>query len=266
MKKLLLVLTLVSANDGFSAVVDFNEYASPTDNELLHNFVTYDTWTQIPNEGVTGGSAFFVGPETGYARFTPTTYRNDVGDSFSVSASFRVLDPSPAIIIRIGFQSSPSPDLFGHEQAFFSGEWSAGQYRLRSFPSGGAMSPSFVPLGGHWYNLGLSVSHVGPGNVFSLYGGIADLGSTGMETPNPLGSATLIIPDPQMGATTSVYPFVAVGLLGNDRPPLVWMDDFRVNSFEIVPEPSIFTFGFLSCLLLYGFRRKLWHPVRALER
>jgi hypothetical protein len=241
----LILATLAGALGARADTVNFDNYTSPTDNDLVNHFNSSST--QSPSGGITGGAVLEPAGTSIYkVNFNPLA-----GLTTSVFFKIEDVDPFPpgGPSGRVGFTGSPTGVLeFFSEQTYFWAEFyndtGLNIFNRDGFPGafntiGTITSPGF----GNWLKITLSESYLGD-NRFNLSASLENYGMTGMEAPTLLIGGSITVTNGLAAADPSV--FAAFG--GS------YYNTTAFDNFEVVPEPGAIHIVALGGLLI-GFLR-----------
>ena len=201
---LLLALALTGRAQAVTETVDFNTYASPTNNDLTTRFLPGNgslptDFTQTATGGITGG-ALVVPPTVreDYLYYC-TTHRNTLNQVLEASICFKyntsLIAPSSAPGgAALFFQGSLNHNwhvLFYQNNLQLR---SYGYGRLVPLPTGTALQ------NGHWYRLTSRLTPLGGAfnDQMTAGGQLDDLGTTGLATPALVVSYTATFADATM--------------------------------------------------------------------
>ena len=244
------IVVLVFVVSARADTVNFDNYISPTDNDLRNHFNSADT--QTTSGGITGGAVQAPGGASIYR----TSFDPLAGLTTSVFFRYEHLSPNPpgGPSGGVGFTGSAASFVWGDGQSLFWAEFASDDRLIilnkdvfpiiRANLIGTTAPPGF----GNWLRISFSELYLG-NNLFELSASVENYGATGMEPPTLLvaGSVTvtnsLAAADPSVFAAFSGYYNVSA-----------------FDNFSVVPEPAtihIIAFGalLLGCMIIKERRR-----------
>ena len=242
------VLPLVTS--AISAEVNFDNYSSSTDNDLVNNFNNPQPYSQATTGGITGGAVIVPGllglpvykvgfeNSAGYQTSLSFLMKYDT----NVNSGLGTGGPS----LRLGFGGTPTSGT-DINLAYFWGEfandgalliWNQGQ-----FSTIGTIS---TPSSGHWLKFTFSEGNLGT-NRFLLSVALDDYGVTGQESPLPLFSSSLVTTNLDAAADSSIF----AGFYGSYH--VSHYDQFSVQQ---VPEPTPWLLAAFGTAIAFVSKRK----------
>jgi hypothetical protein len=259
-----------------ATVIDFNNYLSPTNNDLTNNFsqtgaTTSSPYTQVPTGGVTGGAV--TGSTDGDYRATAvynqSTYDlSTPGATVSLSmdvfynGNLQPLAPGANGVrsFRLGLLGSATSafETVGQPAVYIDGIYSLSLGAMiieeRDQTSGVLISTGTVqtPLSqNHWYQVDATFAN-GGGNQILYTGSFLDLGPNGNAIPIILGTWSWSQENDQMASSNAVY----AGFAGLANGGISLVDNFGIPTSE-TPLPATLPFfaGGLGLIVWTGRRR-----------
>ena len=205
---LLLALAFTGRAQVVTETVDFNTYASPTNNDLTTRFlpgngITATDFTQTPTGGITGGA--LVTPPTVRADFLTycATHRSSLNQLLEVSVCFKY---NASLVAATPGGVSILLDGGDNRNVLIGTANNRVQIQAYSY-----VQSTFFPTGttlqnGHWYRLTARYTPLGGtfNDQVSAQGLLDDLGTSGTATPVRVGAHTATFADAGLVSKTTL--------------------------------------------------------------
>ncbi|HXJ57252.1 MAG TPA: hypothetical protein VNU68_11360 [Verrucomicrobiae bacterium] len=214
--------------------VDFDRYASPSDNDLANHFISYYGLSQVPTGGVTGGAAAGSLAEIttyGFAVLRSHGLRNLPGDNCEVSALFKIVPatfrPSSGASFKLVLGCSTNAAALVDSEPIAARFFGPGD--TFAMPSGynwGSVTST------NWFRLTLNVLNEGQSNRFALSVSLQDHGPTGLAPTGPLLSSVWEVSINPLAKSPVLFPgFYVDGV----RFGQTLVDNFGFNGINYEP-------------------------------
>jgi hypothetical protein len=256
LKHALITISLIITSSANAAFVDFNYYASPSDNDLVNNFNTSgyasNPFTQVQTGGITGGA--LVAPVSGDSNdsinYNQPLY-NSVGATHEASVSFyyddALVNPfryNTAVELRF----APSQNWNNYGVATIDGNNGTLGLRFHGLLWGTGYT-SLDLVTGHWYQLDASINNIG-GTFAQIEAtaSIFDLGSDGLSTYDLIGFASTVFGDGVLSSSETI----SVEMFAEQWGGVAALDNYSVSAVPIPAALWLFGSGLIG---LIGFAR-----------
>jgi hypothetical protein len=269
-----------ASSPAISETITFDNYLSPTSNDLANNFAqtgsfTQPSYNQASGSGITGGSVVgYSGNDyRATAVYTPSSFSlsrqgSTVSQSLDLfyNGQFVPLAPGANAVrsFRLGLLSDNSAafETVGSSSVYMDGVYSLASNQLllvtRSQTGNGTLTSTALAAvtlsSDHWYRLGATFTNSGNGEIY--YSGMfADLGPLGTSGPISMASWDWTYQNADMSADASA--FAAFSVLADGG--FARADNFNVPTTRSVPGPVVGAGIPGLGTILVGIIGLLWH-------
>jgi hypothetical protein len=227
-KKVLLLLSFVAYSataQQTETLIDFNNYISATNNDLVNKFTqTYKSFEIAENTDTSG--YWLTTPLSGYATDplrTCNKFRLDAGDLLDVSVDFKKVEYPSSFgnnSISIGiYITDDSGETFLSNSIMYTRDISiSGLEKTDDY-----MQNSFAMLDNNWYRLNFKINR-GVNNTFTTTAYLYDLGSNGLDNPYLKRKITGTGKNYDFKSKTGYKVHIAGGLWGNVK----YIDNLKI--------------------------------------
>lgn len=248
---MLLLSVVTGASSLLADTVTFDQYSSPTDNDLVNLFNLTGTLTQSTDLGIAGGAVVASGsPET--PMFTRSFNPLD-GLTTSVFLRYDLANSGgsgqSAFSARAGFGGTALEGLtVSSSSAYFWGEFANdGELSVWSRDSGNGdgynlLNTTAQASPGNWLKLTFSEAYLG-NNEFRLSTTLENYGEMGTSAPTLLGAGSINVINAAAAADGSVF----AGFGG-------YYNVVAFDNFAVVPEPEAWELVVFAAVVFGGVR------------
>ncbi len=227
------ILLLINPVKSQSVVetIDFDNYISPVDNDLLNHFYGMQTLVQIPSQGITGGclqvpdSNNWGNDNSRYC----SKYKSVEDSTYTTSFCFYY----DASLISAGFDRAASIWIQPHTDPnhyIIASVSHQAKIEINTYFSFNASTNPMTLQSNNWYKLILGFSYGSlPSNyTVSFYSSVVDLGVNGTSSPITVDSVSGLIVDSVLALDDAIEVSLTGARYGGGR----YFDNFRFEGIK----------------------------------